>query len=698
MRLTVFLLCFLFPAYSNCFGQSFSLKSVLSYPFPSELSSSASGDKIAWAVNESGRRNIYTAIGPEYKAVKVTSFDSDDAQEITSLSISDDGKWIVFVRGGDHGSRDGTIPVNAASLPIAQKVQVCSIPFTGGSLNELSEGDSPVVSPNSNFISFIKAGQAMIVGIQGGFAAKQQFYAKGITSGLTYSPDGSKIAFVSMRGDHSYIGVYTNSTIPIQWILPGFSKDSSPRWSPDGKELVFIRTPGTGLEVDSILSRKILPWEIWTAKMSGSGQRIWTAPKTLRGSFPAMDGAANLLWADKRIVFSSYESGWPNLYSINPDGSGHLPISPGNFAIEHLQISRDRKWLVFSANTGLSKEDLERRHLYKVSVDKADMKPLTSGVGLETYPVITGLSSNIIALTATSQRPLQPALINQRNDIKIIGAELLPANFPVKQLVIPQHVEFIAPDGGKVYGQLFKPQGVKKNLNSGKMPAIVYVHGGPQRQMLLGWHYMDYYSIDYALNQYLVSMGFTVLSVNYRLGTGYGYEFHKPSNAGAQGASEYQDIKAAGLWLATQTRINAKRIGIYGGSYGGYLVALALGKDSELFAAGVDIHGVNNRFGSSFTEAKLEAPDAVEAEKLAIVSSPITYLKGWKSPVLLIHADDDRNVNFSQTVDLAKRFQETGFSFESMAIPDDTHHWMKFENALRVSEATAEFLLRKLKP
>ncbi|HEX8609493.1 MAG TPA: prolyl oligopeptidase family serine peptidase, partial [Pedobacter sp.] len=264
----------------------------------------------------------------------------------------------------------------------------------------------------------------------------------------------------------------------------------------------------------------------------------------------------------------------------------------------------------------------------------------------------------------------------------------------------PQQVTFKAPDGNIVYGQLFKPEisGKNKGGIADKKPAVVYVHGGPQRQMLLGWHYMDYYSIDYALNQYLVSLGFTVLSVNYRLGTGYGYEFHKPAGAGAQGASEYQDIKAAGLWLASQPGVDPKKIGIYGGSYGGYLVALALGKDSEVFAAGVDIHGVNNRFGSVSTDLKFEAPDAVEAERLAVLSSPVTYLKTWKSPVLLIHADDDRNVSFSQTVDLAKRFQDKGFLFESLAIPDDTHHWMRFQNALKVSEATADFLKRKLMP
>ena len=123
----------------------------------------------------------------------------------------------------------------------------------------------------------------------------------------------------------------------------------------------------------------------------------------------------------------------------------------------------------------------------------------------------------------------------------------------------------------------------------------MYIHGGPPRQMLLGWHYSDYYSNAYASNQYLANLGFVVLSVNYRLGIGYGFDFHQPPNAGTNGASEYLDIKAGGEWLAKQPHVDATRIGTYGGSYGGYLVALALGKDSKLFAAGVDIHGVHDR-------------------------------------------------------------------------------------------------------
>ncbi len=676
----------------NLYSQTFSVKSILSYPFPSELTAAAKGSKIAWAMNEQGKRNIYVAEGPAFKPTKITDYSLDDGQELTSISISDDGKWVVFVRGGDHGSREGSNPVNAASSPMAPKVQIMSVPFLGGKANVIAEGDNPLIAPNSTQIIFTRGGQIMTSAIDGATPSKNLFYAKGSNGSASFSPDGSKIVFVSSRDDHSFIGIYTNPETPIQWLLPSFSRDNSPRWSPDGTEIAFIRNPGSGGSPDSILARKHIPWAIWRVNIQiGVGKQIWKAPETPQGSIPSVAGGANLLWGANRLIFTSYADGWPHLYAIDTDGSQQTLLTPGPFMVEHVKLSSDKKWLVFSANTGKEKDDIDRKHVYKVSIDKADMQPITTGKGLETLPVITGDQANIAYLSATAQQPVLPAIFSeQTKQAQLLCENLIPEDFPSKQLVTPTHVTFKAADGTTVYGQLFTPTSGPR-----KKSAIVYVHGGPQRQMLLGWNHLDYYSIDYALNQYLVSLGYVVLSVNYRLGIGYGYEFHKPLFAGAQGASEYQDIKAAGEWLASQSKIDAERIGIYGGSYGGYLVALALGKDSKLFAAGVDIHGVNSRFNSTTTEKEI-APDAQLAAEKVVISSPLTYLSTWTSPTLLIHADDDRNVPFSQSVDLARRFENKKFDFEYLAIPDDTHHWMKFSNAVKVSEATADFLHRKL--
>ena len=223
--------------------------------------------------------------------------------------------------------------------------------------------------------------------------------------------------------------------------------------------------------------------------------------------------------------------------------------------------------------------------------------------------------------------------------------------------------------------------------------------------MLLGWHYGDYYWNAYAMNQYLASRGFAVLSINYRLGIGYGHDFQRPPRAGMAGASEYLDVKAAGEWLRAQPGVDGARIGIYGGSYGGYLTALALGRDSDLFSAGVDIHGVHdwssdsgNRFGAGTFRTERPTSEVEALARTAWESSPVSAVLTWRSPVLMIHADDDRNVRFSQTVDLVQRLRAQRVDLEEIVVVDDTHHFMMHANQKRVNAAIAEYLERKLKP
>lgn len=679
----------------------FSLEAVKSYPFPTELTAAATGSRIAWAVNEAGKRNVYVAEGPDFVARKLTAFNIDDGQEITSLSLSPDGNWVVFVRGGDHGSNwDDGLPVNPSFTSQPWKVQLMSVPFAGGEAKVLAEGDDPVIAPQSDIVAFIKGGQVHTAPIDGAKPASSLFTTRGTVGSLEWSPDGTSLVFVSSRGDHALIGVFSGDDKPIQWVAPDFSHDRFPRWSPEGKSLVFVRTPGSGGVVDSMLQRRHNPWAIWTTDLeTGVSKMIWQAPKTLSGSYPSTHGGPNLHWAaNDRIVFLSYEDGWQHLYSLPSAGGKPLLLTPGNFMAEHIQLSPDRKWLVFSGNTGPDALDGDRRHVVRVPVDKPLAEVMTKGTGLEWTPVVTGDGKTLAFISATAQRPPLTSVAHfgaAAKNIRLIGESLLPSTFP-KNLVTPRKITFKAPDGVTVHADVFE------SVQKGKRPAIVYVHGGPPRQMLLGWHYSDYYSNAYALNQYLCSLGFTVVSVNYRLGIGYGYAFHQPAQAGMFGASEYQDVKAAGEWLAAQPNVDATHIGVYGGSYGGFLTAMALARDSKLFAAGVDIHGVHDFVAARASAFELSpakhknAPDRDHAIDVAWQSSPIAYLDTWKSPVLIIHGDDDRNVRFNQSTDLVHRLSKTNVEIETMVIVDDTHHWMKHTNELKVDGAIASYLTKKL--
>jgi dipeptidyl aminopeptidase/acylaminoacyl peptidase len=209
---------------------------------------------------------------------------------------------------------------------------------------------------------------------------------------------------------------------------------------------------------------------------------------------------------------------------------------------------------------------------------------------------------------------------------------------------------------------------------------------------------MYYYHNAYAMNQYLASQGYVVLSVNYRMGIMYGRAFREAPNTSWRGAAEYKDVVAGAKYLQTLPTVDPKKIGLWGGSYGGFLTALGLARNSDLFASGVDSHGVHD--WSVFLphwDNKPGAPDAKEAEKLAFDSSPDAAVSTWKSPVLLIHGDDDRNVPFGQTVDLAQRLREQHVRFEELIFPDEIHDFLMWKSWIRAYRATADFFDRTLK-
>jgi len=673
------------------YAQDYALEELLSTPYVSNLTAAKNSPTLLFTVAQEGKRNVF-ATNDKGELKQLTHFTEDDGQEITSLQISAGGEWAVFVRGGDHGGNSAPRPINPASYTAAQKIALYSIHLPTGAIKQLAEGDAPLLHPTQNEVVFIAKNQPWIVPLDGSKAAAALFSMKGSIRNMQWSPDGKALAFTSARGDHSFIGIYYRDSARIRWVAPAFNRDEHPKWSPDGKHLVFVRLPATGGDPDSLLAKKHNPWTIMTVEIAtDAAKEIWKAPTTLRGSVPAIPGRYNLHWPQMdRILFTSYHDGWPHLYSIHPNGSNFKQLTKGNFAIEEITVSSNGQLVAFSTNYGPSPQDIDRRHIGLVHLRQNQLQLLTPGDGIETSPCFTNNDEAIAFLSNTAQRPLLPALLTLKKQSKpVLPAQSLLGKFNYDQLVTPEQVTFTAPDGLTVYGQLFKP----KNF-TGKAPAVVYVHGGPRRQMYLGWHNMDYYFYDYQVNQYLASMGFVVLAVNYRMGIGYGYDFQHPDHAGTNGASEYQDVLAAGRWLSKQSFVQADAIGIYGGSYGGYLTAMALARNSDLFKAGVDIHGVHNRKKRLNLEAY--PPDFEKAAEIAWQSSPSYWVSSWKSPVLIIHADDDQNVDFAQSIDLVNRLQQQGVTMEYLVIPDDTHHWMLYTNLVKVKQATVAFLKKHL--
>ncbi|MBS0569140.1 MAG: S9 family peptidase [Proteobacteria bacterium] len=680
---------------------AFTLQQLLGYPFPQGLASAPQGNRNAWVINARGLRNVWIAQAPDFTPRQVTHFTQDDGQEITQLTFAPDGSALVFVRGGDH---DANWPVkvapNPGANPVEPKVMLWTVDLRAGTSRELVEGDAPAISSDGR-LAFIKDDQVWTASLHATSKDKPKalFFDQGKDGALQWAPDGKRLAFVSNRGDHSFIGVYTNDDTPLRYLAPATAMDGDPTWSPDGASIAFTRQPGNGGPPRPILTQTPQPWSIRVADArSGQGRVVWQSPDTLPGSYPQTAGGANLRWADagKRLVFLANLDGWPHLYSIDAQGGEPLLLTPGKFMVEDVAMARDGNSVVYSANTGATNNDDDRRHLFRVPADRAQPVALTSGTGIQTAPVTAGADA-VAFVDAQAQRPPLVSVVRangggQRN----LQPGIIPTDFPAASLVIPQAVTFAAADGTLVHGQLFRD--AKSN---GKQPGVIFVHGGPPRQMLLGWHYMDYYSNSYAVNQYLATHGFTVLSVNYRLGIGYGYAFQNPPHAGPAGASEYQDALAGAKFLQDMPGVDPARIGIWGGSYGGYLTALALARNSDIFKAGVDMHGLHD-WSRELAEwfgkpgERYEAGDFKQALQVAWESSPDADIGKWQSPVLLVQGDYDQNVHFAQMQDIVPRLRKQGVPFEELVIPNEIHGFLRHASWLEVDAATVKFLEREL--
>ncbi|HEX4295573.1 MAG TPA: prolyl oligopeptidase family serine peptidase [Rhizomicrobium sp.] len=677
-------------------GAPFTLDQVLSYPYASGIVAAPAGGHVAWVRNVAGVRNVWVADAAGYKPRQVTQYKADDGQEITQLTFSPDGTHLVYVRGGDH---DSNWEAETAPIPDAttdqQKVTIWSASLRGGAPSKIAEGDEPAISSGGR-LAFVLKDQVWEASLTTKSKPTLMFFDRGKDSQLHWSPDGKRLAFRSGRGNHSFIGIFDGKTAPLTFLAPTTNRDFSPRWSPDGKKIAFVRLPGDGGAPRPILKQTPRPWSIWVADaVSGMAHAAWKSPETLLGSFPETEGNANLFWgAGGRLVFLADLDNWPHLYSVPESGGAAMLLTPGRFMVEHVTQSRDRGAMIYSANTG-SPSDFDRRHIFRVGVASAQPQAVTSGDGIEWEPAAA--DDTHVAFVSTGARQPPVAAIagldgKDRHDL-IVGD--VPNDYPSAAFVVPKSVSFIAADGTVAHGQLFQ------RGDGGTKPGIVFVHGGPPRQMLLGWHYMDYYSNAYAVNQYLAAHGFVVLAINYRLGIGYGHAFHHPDRAGPTGASEYQDVVAGAKFLQGTKGVDPARIGIWGGSYGGYLTAMGLARNPEIFKAGVDLHGVHDwsRFLDVWfgpDSARYEKGDRDEALKVAFQSSPIADLSHWRGATLLIHGDDDRNVQFQQTVDLARRLDARHLPYDELILPDEIHGFLRHASWLKADTATTAFLAKHL--
>jgi dipeptidyl aminopeptidase/acylaminoacyl peptidase len=690
LTLVVFTACFSSPL-TPASAQSFTLQQVMSGTFNSELQASPKGSRVVWMANQEGKRNVWVAevASGNFAAQQLTAYTTDDGQDIGDITWTPDGQSVVYVYGGDF-EFPGRPDPNPALLASGVEQTIFIVPVDGGKPRRVAAGRSPSVSPDGKTLAFLsKDGISSISLAEDAAKPVLMFHARGTLGPPVWSPDGKYVAFTSNRDDHGFIGIYSIADKTITYMDQSTQTDRYPEWSPDSHQIAFVRTAGAG---GGAGARRVgEPWSIHVADAAtGAGREVWHAAKGQGSVFHALATDQQLFWTTgSHLIFPSELDGWEHLYSLPVSGGTAVLLTPGDFEVEHVAVSPDRANLVFSSNQG----DIDRRHVWQIAAEgKAGIRQLTNGDGIEVSPVMTA-SGSVAVLRADARVPIRPAFVAANGELRDLAPQLVPADYPAKKLVVPQQVILPAADGMKIHGQLFLPA----TASDGKRhPALVFFHGGSRRQMLLGYHYMDYYSNAYAMNQYLASLGYIVLSVNYRSGIGYGLNFREAINYGPSGASEYNDVQGAGLYMRSRPDVDPARIGAWGGSYGGYLTALALARSSDLYAAGVDFHGVHDWAARLGQQANANTSTDPNVARIAFESSPLASVKTWKSPVLLIQGDDDRNVAFSQTVRMAAALRAQGVEFEEHVFPDEIHGFLMHRSWVTAYGLTSDFFGRHL--
>jgi dipeptidyl aminopeptidase/acylaminoacyl peptidase len=673
--------------------RALSIDTLMATPFPAGLVAAPAGGRIAWVSSASGVHNVWVADPPGHKARAVTSFTGDDGLWITGLAWTSDSKHLVFVRG-DGANRQGEFP-NPAQLQEGPDQAVFVVAADGGAPRRLGVGSGPEPAPRGSRVAWVSRGQIWSVDIAAaGDKPAQLVNARGSASGLVWSPDGSRLAFTSGRGTHSYIGVFTVGSRQLRYLDASLDRDGSAVWSPDGDRVAWIRQAAAPRPRMFSPRRTVdEPWSLRVADVqTGQGREIWKADAGYGSAFQGVVADNQLFWgAGDRLVFPWEKDGWLHLYSAPVTGGATTLLTPGAFEVEYVTISADRSRMIYNSN----QEDIDRRHVWTVPVDGSTrpIRNAAKSIGSEWQPVAAS-DGNIAVLHADAQMPPHVMVVSPDGNAHSLLENMLPDGFNPALLVTPQPVMVTATDGLPIPAQLFLPA----DLQPGdKRPGLIFFHGGSRRQMLLTWHYNYYYRNAYAMNQWLASLGYIVLSVNYRSGIGYGLEFREALNYGASGGAEFNDVMGAGLYMKGRADVDPARIGLWGGSYGGYLTAMGLARASDLFAAGVDFHGVHDwNQGIRTFLPDYNVLDDPEFSRRAFAASPMASVDTWKSPVLLIHGDDDRNVSFIESINLITALRKRKVDVEQLVFPDEVHDFLRHQNWIRAYKATADFFNRKL--
>jgi len=413
---------------------------------------------------------------------------------------------------------------------------------------------------------------------------------------------------------------------------------TQPQWSDDGKNAVL-----SARSVDN-KDRWIMHLDMATGKtkiLASMHDDAWVGGP----------GGFTLGWLpdNKRVFFVSERDGFSHLYTVSIEGGEPVQLTSGPFEVSDVRVSDDKTKFYFTSSEGSFFE----RHLYSMPLNGGPRTKLTSMPG-NNQATVSPDQTKLAVVRSFSNKP--PELYLEPNKTGVTEAEIKQVtNSPTDEWksykwIVPPIINFKARDGATVYGRLYKPANFKKGG-----PAVVFVHGAGYLQNVHNW-WSSYYR-EYMFHHFLMEKGYLVLDIDYRGSAGYGRDW-RTGIYRHMGGKDLTDHVDAVDYLVKEHGVDPKRVGLYGGSYGGFITLMAMFTTPDVFAAGAALRPVTDwaHYNNGYTANILNLPQ--NDQEAYRMSSPIYYAAGLKGALLICHGMVDVNVHYQDSVRLAQKLIE----------------------------------------
>ncbi len=371
------------------------------------------------------------------------------------------------------------------------------------------------------------------------------------------------------------------------------------------------------------------------------------------------------------VLFTSERDGWNHLYLMRGDSANIRQLTEGAWEVSWFSISEDGKTVYFRAN----KDDLHQWQLFTLNTGSREIRKITSSIGSYDSPVLSKHEDIIVSDYSDFNKPSELVAVRGGKERKLTST--VSAEFSTLQWIIPKIQHFKARDGTIVPAMIYLPAEIDTTR---RYPCVVFVHGaGYTQNVVRNW---SYYYREYMFHTYLVQNGYVVFEVDYRGSAGYGKKYRTDIRMHL-GGLDLQDELDGVEYLKSLGYIDSTRIGMYGGSYGGFLPLMALFTSPNTYACAAVLRAVTSwenyyRHNPWYTGVRLGTP---EAEPDAYTkSSPLTFADSLTKPLLILHGMIDDNVFFQDAVLLVDKLQKAGKQFELMVYPSEEHSFQQPES------------------